>query len=113
MPQILAYCPLLMRVCIVVAQAYERRLVLPKRIDTWSLTSLQQRLVKTGGRLDQARPLLLAAAGRESSDATTVWKHGTADRRAALADRIAGGGGQANRSKEGGGTERCMKNRLN
>jgi len=28
-----------------------RRLVLPKRIDTWSLTSLQQRLVKTGGLL--------------------------------------------------------------
>jgi hypothetical protein len=27
-----------------------RRLVLPKRIETWSLTSLQQRLVKTGGR---------------------------------------------------------------
>jgi hypothetical protein len=26
-------------------------LVLPKRIDRWSLTSLQQRLVKTGGRL--------------------------------------------------------------
>jgi len=28
-----------------------RRLVLPKRIDGWSLTSLQQRLVKTGGRV--------------------------------------------------------------
>ena len=28
-----------------------RRLVLPTRIDTWSLTSLQQRLLKTGGRL--------------------------------------------------------------
>ena len=28
-----------------------RRLVLPKRIDSWSLTSVQQRLVKTGGRL--------------------------------------------------------------
>jgi hypothetical protein len=28
-----------------------RRLVLPKRIDTWSLTSLQQRSVETGGRL--------------------------------------------------------------
>jgi len=28
-----------------------RRLVLPKRIDAWSLTSLQQRLVKTGARL--------------------------------------------------------------
>jgi len=28
-----------------------RRLVLPKRIDHWSLTSLQQRLVKTGNQL--------------------------------------------------------------
>ena len=28
-----------------------RRLVLPTRIDRWSLTSVQQRLVKTGGRL--------------------------------------------------------------
>ena len=28
-----------------------RRLVLPKRIDNWSLTSVQQRLIKTGGRL--------------------------------------------------------------
>ncbi|HXQ28987.1 MAG TPA: transposase [Gemmatimonadales bacterium] len=28
-----------------------RRLAMPTRIDTWSLTSLQQRLVKTGGQL--------------------------------------------------------------
>lgn len=28
-----------------------RRLVLPRRVSHWSLTSLQQRLVKTGGRL--------------------------------------------------------------
>ena len=28
-----------------------RRLVLPNRIGNWSLTSVQQRLVKTGGRL--------------------------------------------------------------
>ncbi len=28
-----------------------RRLALPKKIDDWSLTSLQQRLLKTGGRL--------------------------------------------------------------
>ena len=28
-----------------------RRLVLPNRIGNWSLTNLQQRLVKTGGRL--------------------------------------------------------------
>jgi hypothetical protein len=32
-------------------QAARRRLVLPRRVDSWSLTSLQQRLVKTGGRL--------------------------------------------------------------
>jgi hypothetical protein len=30
-----------------------RRLALPKRVGNWSLTSLQQRLVKTGGRLIQ------------------------------------------------------------
>ncbi len=28
-----------------------RRLVLPQKIGNWSLTSLQQRLVRTGGRL--------------------------------------------------------------
>ncbi len=28
-----------------------RRLVLPRRVEKWSLTSLQQRLFKTGGRL--------------------------------------------------------------
>ena len=28
-----------------------RRLAMPRRIGNWSLTSLQQRLVKTGGRL--------------------------------------------------------------
>jgi hypothetical protein len=40
-----------------------RRLVLPQRIGNWSLTSLQQRLVKTGGRLvkhDRYYWLLLA-----------------------------------------------------
>jgi Transposase DDE domain group 1 len=42
-----------------------RRLVLPTRVDTWSPTSLQQRLVKTGGRLvKHARyDWLLLAAG--------------------------------------------------
>jgi hypothetical protein len=28
-----------------------RRLALPRRVEGWTLTSLQQRLVKTGGRL--------------------------------------------------------------
>src|SRR2546427_9019063 len=70
---------------------------------------MQQRLVKTGGRLIK-RPLLLAAAGRESSDAATVWKHGAADRRAALADRIGRGGGERNRAQ--GGRGRGLRNRL-
>ncbi len=39
------------------------RLALPKRIENWSLTSLQQRLVKTGGRLvKHARYYLLLLA---------------------------------------------------
>jgi len=43
-----------------------RRLVLPQRLGSWSLTSLQQRLVKTGGRLvKHARYYwLLLAEGR-------------------------------------------------
>jgi len=43
-----------------------RRLVRPKRIDRWSLTSVQQRLVKTGGRVvKHARSYwLLLAEGR-------------------------------------------------
>src|SRR2546422_2329125 len=42
-----------------------RRLVLPKRIDSRSLTSLQQRLVKTGGRLvEHARYYWVLLAGR-------------------------------------------------
>jgi DDE family transposase len=39
-----------------------RRLALPTRVATWSLTSLQQRLVKTGGQLIQhARYYLMLA----------------------------------------------------
>jgi hypothetical protein len=38
-----------------------RRLALPRRIENWSLTSLQQRLVKTGGRLAKQCTVLLAA----------------------------------------------------
>ena len=56
-----------------------RRLVPPNRIGNWSLTSLHQRLTRL-----------------------PVWKHG-AGRYAALADRIARGGGkQTSRWKEGG-----------
>ena len=71
----------------------DRRLVLDELAATAS---------EDGRTISETRPLQLAAIGRESSDAATVWKHGAADRRAAPADWIERGGGQANRSKEGG-----------
>ena len=89
-----------------------RRLVLPKKIENWSLTSLQQRAGNDGRALDQARPVLLAASGGEPPDTAAVRKHGAADRGVGRANRIGLGGGQANRSKQGGKTERCMRNRL-
>ena len=57
-----------------------RRLVLPKRIDNWSLTSLEQLLVKTRGRLvKHARYYwLLRAEGHLTRPA--VWGYGTAGR---------------------------------
>lgn len=41
---------------------------LPTGIENWSLTSLQQRVVKTGGRLMKARALPLAIAGGRTSE---------------------------------------------
>ena len=43
-----------------------RQLVLPKKIENWSLTTLQQRLVN-GRQAGQARAALLTDAGREPS----------------------------------------------
>jgi len=49
-----------------------RHVVLRLRVGKWSLTGLQQRLVKTGGAADQARPVLLVVAGGGSLDAAAV-----------------------------------------
>ena len=57
------------------------RLALPGRINKWSLTGLQQRLVKTGGRLVKHARYYLVAPGREPSDRAAVWKYGAAYRR--------------------------------
>ena len=67
-----------------------RRWVLPPRVTRWSLTSLQQRLVKTGGRLvKHARDYwLLLAEG--ASDPSAVRRHAAEDLGAARAGRIAG-----------------------
>ena len=56
-----------------------RRLVLPTRIERWSLTSLQQRLVKTGRAVGKTRALLLAVPGGESPDPTPVRGDAPAD----------------------------------
>lgn len=47
-----------------------RRLVLPRRIANWSLTSLQQRFIKRPA--GEARAMLLAAAGGERTDTAAV-----------------------------------------
>ena len=49
-----------------------RRLVLPKQIENWSLTSLQQRLVKTGGRLVKHARYYWLMLAESSSDAAAV-----------------------------------------
>ena len=66
-----------------------RRLGLPHRIKTWSLTSLQQRLMKTGGRLvKHARYYwLLLAEGHLNRRA--VWRHAAEDLGAACAGWLA------------------------
>ena len=70
-----------------------RRLALPAAVANWSLTSLQQRLVKTGGRLiKHARYYWLLLA--EPPDAAAVWRHAEQDCDAAGASRIGGRGAQ-------------------
>ena len=71
-----------------------RRPVLPPLIKCWSLTSLQQRLVKTGGRLvKHARYywLLLAPAGRRAPDPAAVRRHAAQDLGTAGAGRLTRG----------------------
>ena len=64
-----------------------RRLVLPKGIEDWSLTSLQQRLVKTGGR-QVIMSLLLADAGRRAPDANAVRCDDATDRAVAPSGKL-------------------------
>ena len=63
-----------------------RRLVLPQRIGNWSLTSLQQRLVKTGGRLVKHGAILLAFAGRRALEPEAVQQHAANDLGTTAAD---------------------------
>src|SRR5262249_61063702 len=62
-----------------------RRVVLPLAIRSWCLTSLQQRLFKTGGRLIGHAPVLHPAAGRKLLDGNSL----SADSRPHRAARMA------------------------
>ena len=88
-----------------------RRLALPAAVANWSLTSLQQRLVKTGGRLIK-RPLLLVAAGGEPPDAAALRQHAPQDRGVAVTGGIGGPQSAADFDDEMGGREKCLRNRL-
>lgn len=63
-----------------------RRLMLPKRVDSWSLISVQQRLVQDRWAYGEACAVLLAAVGGESPDPTPVRGDASADLGAADPD---------------------------
>ncbi len=67
-----------------------RRLALPAPIGNRSLTSLQQRLVKTGGRLIGHAPGTTGRCWQGSTDPAVVWRHAAEDRNAAIASGIGG-----------------------
>ena len=69
-----------------------RRLVLPTRIDHWSLTSVQQRPRQDRRPLGETCAVLLAAAGRESSDQASVRGDAAADLGAAGPGGLTGRG---------------------
>ena len=75
-----------------------RRLVLPKGIGTWTLTSLQQRLVKAGGRLVKHGRNYWLMLGGEPPHAALVWKYSAADGGIAAASRV---GAAARRNQSG------------
>ena len=63
--------------------------MLPKRIDHWSLTSLQQRLVKTGGRLIKHARYYWLFLAESHLTRRLYWKHRAADRAIAGASGVA------------------------
>jgi len=60
---------------------------------------------------DQARPVLLAPVGRESSHATLVWSRAGQDRSAALASGVGEPPTRPDFKRRAGRTERCRRNR--
>jgi hypothetical protein len=67
-----------------------RRLTLPAGISDWSLTGLQQDLVKTGGRLVKHGAVLLDDAGRRTPHANPVLSNVAKDRAVAAYGKLNG-----------------------
>jgi hypothetical protein len=93
-----------------------RRLVLPTRIDTWSLTSLQQRLVKTGGRLVKHARYYWLLLAESHSDPTPVRGDAAADLGVAGADGLTcserhGAGLTKKEHRQGEVSEKCPSTR--
>ena len=80
-----------------------RRLALPKRIENWSLTSLQQRLVKTGGRLVKHARYYWLLLAESHLTKRLFGSNAPADRRAVASGGIAEavGAGKSIQSQEG------------
>ena len=87
-----------------------RRLALPAPIGKWSLTSLQQRVVKTGGRLIRHARYTVAAGG-ESPDAAALRHHAAEDRDAARAGGISRAQSGADFDDDAEAKEQCLRNR--
>ena len=85
-----------------------RRLVLPKRIDNWSLTSLQQRLMKTGGRLVKHARYYWLLLAESPFNAAAVPGDGGKDCRLTSDERLDTGCWQAKSQREGGGGRRGL-----
>jgi len=84
--------------------------VLPKKFENWSLTSLEQRLVKTGGRLVKHARYSWLLLGREPSHPAAVLEHGPADRCAGGGDLVAEGDDTSkNQADHGREAERCFE----
>lgn len=79
-----------------------------KVIANWSVTSLQQRVVTSGGRLIRyAR--YYCAARRKPSDAAAIWRHAGEGGGGALAGGIGECGSLPNRARNGREMRRCLR----
>ena len=88
-----------------------RRLALPRRINGWSLTSLQQRLAKTGGRLVKHARYYWLLLAESHLTRRLFGSMGTADRVAASASGIGQAQTEGISATTEPGMEKCRRHR--